>query len=101
MPRPHMFVSCRAIDMKFDYQIDNCCKMFDLEQGKCLERVKMSLALGICIGMAGGAFYGGFNALRHGAKGHKELFEFIGKTMIQSSCVSGTVSTAYAASVHC
>ena len=45
------------------------------QQGpSCLDRVKMGFMMGMCVGMASGAIFGGFGALRYGIRG-KELVQ--------------------------
>ncbi|KAL1428780.1 hypothetical protein MTO96_002501 [Rhipicephalus appendiculatus] len=35
----------------------------------CWDRVKMGFTIGFCVGMASGALFGGFSALRYGLRG--------------------------------
>jgi len=60
------------------------------QQGpSCFDRMKMGFAMGFCIGMASGALFGGFSALRFGARG-RELITTVGKTMVQGGGTFGT-----------
>ncbi|ODN01512.1 Reactive oxygen species modulator 1 [Orchesella cincta] len=60
------------------------------QQGpSCFDRVKTGFMLGFCIGMASGAIFGGFSALRYGARG-RELVNTVGKVMLQGGGTFGT-----------
>ena len=47
----------------------------------CFDRVKMGFMMGMCVGMASGAIFGGFNCLRFGLRG-RELISQVGKVMV-------------------
>ena len=55
----------------------------------CFDRVKMGFMMGMCVGMASGAIFGGFNCLRFGLRG-RELVSNVGKVMIQGGGTFGT-----------
>jgi len=55
----------------------------------CFDRMKTGFMLGFCIGMASGAIFGGFSALRYGARG-RELVNTVGKVMLQGGGTFGT-----------
>lgn len=55
----------------------------------CFDRIKVGLMMGFCVGMASGALFGGFSALRYGLRG-RELFYTVGKTMVQGGGTFGT-----------
>ncbi|XP_067001533.1 reactive oxygen species modulator 1 [Anabrus simplex] len=55
----------------------------------CWERMKMGFKIGFCVGMASGALFGGFSALRYGLRG-RELVNSVGKMMIQGGGTFGT-----------
>ncbi|CAG2060454.1 unnamed protein product [Timema podura] len=55
----------------------------------CFDRMKMGFMIGFCVGMASGALFGGFSALRYGMRG-RELATNVGKTMIQGGGTFGT-----------
>ncbi|BFZ11267.1 hypothetical protein BsWGS_14306 [Bradybaena similaris] len=55
----------------------------------CFDRVKIGFMMGFCVGMASGAIFGGFSALRYGLRG-RELFSTVGKTMVQGGGTFGT-----------
>ncbi|XP_019871109.1 reactive oxygen species modulator 1 [Aethina tumida] len=60
------------------------------QQGpSCLDKMKMGFFLGFCVGMASGALFGGFSALRGGMRG-KELVNTVGKVMLQGGGSFGT-----------
>jgi len=59
------------------------------QQPSCFDRVKMGFMMGMCIGMASGAIFGGFGAFRYGLRG-KELVQQVGKTMVQGGGTFGT-----------
>jgi hypothetical protein len=40
----------------------------------CFDRVKIGFLMGACVGMASGALFGGFSALRYGLRG-RELIQ--------------------------
>ncbi|XP_043287557.1 reactive oxygen species modulator 1 isoform X3 [Venturia canescens] len=62
---------------------------YQTSQPSCWDRMKMGFGLGFCIGMASGALFGGFSALRYGLRG-RELINNVGKTMIQGGGTFGT-----------
>ena len=45
----------------------------------CFDRVKMGFMMGMCVGMASGAIFGGFGAFRYGLRG-KELVQQVNYT---------------------
>ena len=47
-------------------------------QQSCFDRVKMGFMMGMCVGMASGALFGGFGALRMGLRG-RELIGQVGQ----------------------
>jgi hypothetical protein len=55
----------------------------------CWDRVKTGFFIGFCVGLASGALFGGFSALRYGLRG-RELVNTVGKTMIQGGGTFGT-----------
>ncbi|XP_012946483.1 reactive oxygen species modulator 1 [Aplysia californica] len=55
----------------------------------CFDRIKVGFMMGFCVGMASGALFGGFSALRYGLRG-RELFSTVGKTMFQGGGTFGT-----------
>ncbi|XP_014238647.1 reactive oxygen species modulator 1 [Trichogramma pretiosum] len=55
----------------------------------CFERMKLGFTIGFCVGMASGALFGGFTALRHGLRG-RELVNNVGKVMVQGGGTFGT-----------
>jgi len=55
----------------------------------CFDRMKMGFTIGFCVGMASGALFGGFSALRHGIRG-RELINSVGKVMLQGGGTFGT-----------
>ncbi|XP_076633362.1 reactive oxygen species modulator 1 [Colletes latitarsis] len=60
------------------------------QQGpSCFERMKMGFMIGFCVGMASGALFGGFSALRYGLRG-RELINNVGKVMLQGGGTFGT-----------
>jgi hypothetical protein len=60
------------------------------QQGpSCFDRVKLGFMMGMCIGMASGAIFGGFGGFRYGLRG-KELVQQVGKVMVQSGGTFGT-----------
>ena len=60
------------------------------QQGpSCFDRMKMGFMLGCCVGMASGALFGGFSALRGGLRG-RELVNTVGKVMLQGGGSFGT-----------
>lgn len=54
----------------------------------CFDKVKMGFTMGFCVGLASGAIFGGFSALRYGLRG-RELIQTVGKTMIQGGGTFG------------
>ncbi|XP_004929285.1 reactive oxygen species modulator 1 [Bombyx mandarina] len=55
----------------------------------CFDKMKMGFMIGFCVGMASGGLFGGFTALRYGARG-KELVHSVGKVMLQGGGTFGT-----------
>ena len=55
----------------------------------CFDRIKMGFMMGMCVGMASGAIFGGFTALRYGVRG-RELISQVGKVMVQGGGTFGT-----------
>lgn len=55
----------------------------------CWDRVRVGFMIGFCVGMASGALFGGFGALRVGLRG-RELVNNVGKTMLQGGGTFGT-----------
>jgi len=55
----------------------------------CFDRMMMGFKIGMCVGMASGAIFGGFGALRSGYRG-RELFVNVGKVMLQGGGTFGT-----------
>jgi len=51
--------------------------------------MKTGFMLGFCIGMASGALFGGFGALRMGLRG-RDLVNNVGKVMLQGGGTFGT-----------
>uniref|UniRef100_A0A2R5LFW1 Reactive oxygen species modulator 1 n=1 Tax=Ornithodoros turicata TaxID=34597 RepID=A0A2R5LFW1_9ACAR len=61
-----------------------------LQRGpSCWDRVKMGFTIGFCVGMASGALFGGFSALRYGMRG-RDLIQNVGKVMLQGGGTFGT-----------
>ena len=54
----------------------------------CFDRVKLGFMMGMCVGMASGAIFGGFSALRYGLRG-KELVSQVGRVMMQGGGTFG------------
>ena len=54
----------------------------------CFDRVKMGFMMGMCVGMASGALFGGFSALRYGIRG-RELISQVGRVMVQGGGTFG------------
>ncbi|XP_076437692.1 reactive oxygen species modulator 1-like [Babylonia areolata] len=62
---------------------------YTMGQGpSCFDKVKMGFMMGFCVGMASGALFGGFSALRYGLRG-RELLQTVGKTMVQGGGTFG------------
>ncbi|XP_055537876.1 reactive oxygen species modulator 1 [Wyeomyia smithii] len=59
------------------------------QQPSCFDRMKTGFTIGLCVGMASGALFGGFSALRYGLRG-RELINNVGKVMIQGGGTFGT-----------
>jgi len=60
------------------------------QQGpSCFDKMKTGFMLGFCIGMASGAIFGGFGALRMGMRG-RDLVNNVGKVMLQGGGTFGT-----------
>uniref|UniRef100_T1JE58 Reactive oxygen species modulator 1 n=1 Tax=Strigamia maritima TaxID=126957 RepID=T1JE58_STRMM len=55
----------------------------------CFDRVKLGFTVGFCVGIASGALFGGFSALRYGMRG-RELVQTVGKVMFQGGGTFGT-----------
>ncbi|KAL7044494.1 hypothetical protein ACKWTF_001924 [Chironomus riparius] len=49
----------------------------------------LGFTIGFCVGMASGALFGGFSALRYGLRG-RDLVNNVGKVMIQGGGTFGT-----------
>ncbi|KAL7733057.1 hypothetical protein ACLKA6_002858 [Drosophila palustris] len=64
---------------------------FSSQQGgpTCFDKMKTGFTIGFCVGMASGALFGGFSALRYGLRG-RELINNVGKVMIQGGGTFGT-----------
>ena len=59
-------------------------------QGRsCFDSMKMGFMMGMCVGMASGAIFGGFGALRYGIRG-RELVQQVGTVMLQGGGTFGT-----------
>ena len=57
--------------------------------GSCFQRMQVGFMTGMAIGMASGALFGGFGALRFGIRG-RELIAHMGKSMMQGGGTFGT-----------
>ena len=55
----------------------------------CFDKIKLGFGMGMVIGMASGFVFGGFGAIRHGARG-RELISLMGKSMLQAGGTFGT-----------
>ncbi|GFU33436.1 reactive oxygen species modulator 1 [Nephila pilipes] len=55
----------------------------------CFDRMKTGFGVGLCVGLASGALFGGFSALRYGIRG-RELIQSVGKIMLQSGGTFGS-----------
>ncbi|XP_055856943.1 reactive oxygen species modulator 1 [Episyrphus balteatus] len=55
----------------------------------CFDKMKTGFTIGFCVGMASGALFGGFSALRYGLRG-RELINNVGKVMLQGGGTFGT-----------
>lgn len=55
----------------------------------CFDKMKTGFIIGFCVGMASGALFGGFSALRYGLRG-RELINNVGKVMVQGGGTFGT-----------
>jgi len=62
---------------------------FGAQGPSCFDRVKLGFMMGMCVGMASGAIFGGFGALRYGLRG-RELIQQLGTTMVQGGGTFGT-----------
>lgn len=51
--------------------------------------MKTGFTIGFCVGLASGALFGGFSAIRYGFRG-RELLNTVGKSMIQGGGTFGT-----------
>ncbi|KAG5675414.1 hypothetical protein PVAND_005322 [Polypedilum vanderplanki] len=58
-------------------------------QPSCFDKMKYGFTIGFCVGMASGALFGGFSALRYGLRG-RELVNNVGKVMLQGGGTFGT-----------
>ncbi|XP_070495367.1 reactive oxygen species modulator 1 [Chironomus tepperi] len=58
-------------------------------QPSCFDKMKYGFTIGFCVGMASGALFGGFSALRYGLRG-RELVNNVGKVMVQGGGTFGT-----------
>jgi len=63
--------------------------MYQQQGPSCFDRMKTGFMLGFCIGMASGAIFGGFGALRMGLRG-RDLVNNVGKVMLQGGGTFGT-----------
>ncbi|XP_032793000.1 reactive oxygen species modulator 1 [Daphnia magna] len=59
------------------------------QQQSCFDKMKVGFIMGFSIGMATGALFGGFGALRQGLRG-RELINTVGKIMVQGGGTFGT-----------
>ncbi|GIY37420.1 reactive oxygen species modulator 1 [Caerostris darwini] len=59
------------------------------QQPSCFDRMKFGFGIGFCVGLASGALFGGFSALRYGIRG-RELIQSVGKVMLQGGGSFGT-----------
>ncbi|XP_075211546.1 reactive oxygen species modulator 1 [Lycorma delicatula] len=55
----------------------------------CWDRIRMGFTIGFCVGMASGALFGGYGALRAGLRG-RQLVNNMGKTMLSAGGTFGT-----------
>ncbi|XP_054722078.1 reactive oxygen species modulator 1-like [Uloborus diversus] len=55
----------------------------------CFDRMKVGFVIGMCVGLASGALFGGFSALRYGVRG-RDLIQSVGKMMLQGGGTFGT-----------
>ncbi|XP_055686912.1 reactive oxygen species modulator 1 [Lutzomyia longipalpis] len=55
----------------------------------CFDKMKTGFGIGFCVGLASGALFGGFSALRYGLRG-RELINNVGKVMLQGGGTFGT-----------
>ncbi|EDW79455.1 uncharacterized protein Dwil_GK20403 [Drosophila willistoni] len=62
---------------------------FSQQGPTCFDKMKTGFTIGFCVGMASGALFGGFSALRYGLRG-RELINNVGKVMIQGGGTFGT-----------
>lgn len=62
---------------------------FGQSQPSCFDKMKTGFTIGFCVGMASGALFGGFSALRYGLRG-RDLINNVGKVMIQGGGTFGT-----------
>jgi len=58
-------------------------------QVSCWQRVKYGFGMGMCVGLASGALFGGFSSFRVGLRGF-ELLQNTGKVMAQGGFTFGT-----------
>ncbi|KOC62678.1 Reactive oxygen species modulator 1 [Habropoda laboriosa] len=63
--------------------------MYQQQAPSCWDRMKLGFMIGFCVGMASGALFGGYSALRYGLRG-RELINNVGKAMIQGGGTFGT-----------
>jgi len=63
--------------------------MYQQQGPSFFDRMKTGFMLGFCIGMASGAIFGGFGALRMGLRG-RDLVNNVGKVMLQGGGTFGT-----------
>lgn len=65
----------------------------------CFDKIKMGFFMGMCVGMASGAIFGGLGALRYGLRG-RELIGQVGRVMVQGGGTFGTFM-AIGAGIRC
>ncbi|XP_018027792.1 reactive oxygen species modulator 1 [Hyalella azteca] len=63
--------------------------LYQSQGPSCWDRVKIGFMMGFSVGLATGALFGGFTAIRYGLRG-RELVGNVGKVMLQSGGTFGT-----------